>query len=303
MNAALWRKAIRESRLQLIVSSVLLVLFGWLLVWLMSLIPILMIRDLLKTLPEGMNRFMEAVAGVPIDQITTTAGRLSILYVHVITTLVCIGWAVGRGSDVVSGEITRGTMDLLLALPIRRVEVVFVSAVVAAIGAMVLALSVWLGTWIGLATTNPPAEMDPTKLLPAVAMLPIAQPLAPPEPVSIAIFWPGVLNLAAMTFCLAGLTALLSSWDRVRWRTIWLAGGLFVVSFAVKMVARMWPPGEWMKYLSFLTAFEPQQLILIRNDATRGLAWRYDGILLAIGLAGYAAAAVIFTRRDIPAEH
>ena len=303
MNRALWRKAIRESRLQLIVSSVLLVLFGWLLVWLMSLIPILTIRDLLTKLPEPMNRFMEAAAGVPIDQITTSAGRLSILYVHVITTLVCIGWAVGRGSDVVSGEITRGTMDLLLALPIRRVEVVLVSAVVAAIGAMALAVSVWLGTWIGLATTNPPAEVDPAKLLPAVAMLPIAQPLAPPEPVSIAIFWPGVLNLAAMTFCLAGLTALLSSWDHVRWRTIWLAGGLFVVSFAVKMVARLWPPGDWMKYLSFLTAFEPQQLILIRNDATRGLAWRYDGILLAIGLAGYAAAAVIFTRRDIPAAH
>jgi ABC-2 type transport system permease protein len=303
MNRALWRKAIRESRLQLIVSSVLLVLFGWLLVWLMSLVPILVIRDLLRTLPGAVNRFMEAAAGIPIDQITTYAGRLSILYVHVITMLVSIGWAVGRGSDVVSGEITRGTMDLLLTLPIRRVEVVAVSAVVAAVGALVLAVSVWLGTWIGLATTSPPKQLEPAKLLPAAAVLPIPQSHAPPEPVSIAIFWPGVLNLAAMTFCLAGLTALLSSWDRVRWRTIWLAGGLFVVSFAVKMVARLWPPGDWMKYLSFLTAFEPQQLILIHSDATRGLAWRYDGILLAIGVAGYAGAAVIFTRRDIPAAY
>jgi len=303
MNRALWHKAIREARVQLILSSAILVLFGWLLVWLMSLIPILTIRDLLKSLPNEMNRFMEAAAGVPVDQITTTAGRLSILYVHVITTLVCIGWAVGRGSDVVSGEITRGTMDLLLTLPIRRVEVVLASAVVAGVGAMVLAVSVWLGTWIGLATTSPPEQMEPAKLLPGAAMLRIPLGPVPPEQVSIAIFWPGVFNLATMTFCLAGLTALLSSWDRVRWRTIWLAGGLFVVSFAVKMVARLWEKGDWMKYLSFLTAFEPQQLILIHNDATRGLAWQYDGILLAIGLAGYAAAAVVFTRRDIPAAH
>jgi len=303
MNRAVWRKAIRESRVQVIVSSVLLVLFGWLLVWLMSFIPTLMIRDFLKILPAAMNRFMEASAGVPVDQITTNAGRLSILYVHVITMLVCIGWAVGRGSDVVSGEITRGTMDLLLALPIRRVEVVFVSAVVAAVGAMVLAVSVWVGTWIGLATTNPPEEVSPSQFVPGMSMAPIPPPPAPSQPVDVAIFWPGVFNLAAMTFCLAGLTTLLSSMDHVRWRTIWLAGGLFIVSFAVKMVARLWAPGDWMKYLSFLTAFEPQQLILMENDATRGLAWRYDGTLVTIGLAGYAAAAVIFARRDIPAAN
>ena len=32
----------------------------------------------------------------------------------------------------------------------------------------------------------------------------------------------------------------------------------------------------------------------MENHATAGLAWKYDGPLLAIGLAGYAAAAVIF---------
>jgi ABC-2 type transport system permease protein len=308
MNRALWQKAIRDARLQLIVSSVLLVLFGWLFVWLMSLIPTVMIKDFMKQL---LPKTAEALLGVPIDQMATFNGRLTMLYFHVITLLVCIGWAIGRGSDVVSGEITRGTMDLLLSLPIRRVEVVAVSAVVAAVGAVVLAASVWVGTWIGLAMTNPPQEMEPAQWLPfavsgaaSSATGPMREQ-APPRQATVELskFWPGVGNLAAMTFCLAGLTALLSSWDHARWRTIWLAGGLFIVSFAVKMVARLWEPGAWMLYLSFLTPFDPQQLILQHDPAAAGLAWRYDGILLLIGLCGYAAAAAVFARRDIPAAY
>ena len=301
MNRALWRKAIRDARLQLITSSVLLVLFGWLFVWLMSSIPTLMMRDFLKILPKAMNRFMEAAAGVPVDQITTSAGRLSIIFAHVITVLVCIGWAVGRGSDVVSGEISRGTMDLLLSLPIRRVEVVAVSAIVAAVGALVLAVSVWIGIWVGLSTTKPPETVSPAQLLPGMPMAPIAPP-EPSKPVDVEIFWPGVGNLAAMTFCLAGLTAMLSSMDHVRSRTIWLAGGLFIVSAALKLVAKLWEPGASMLYLSFLTPFDAPQLIL-GDEATRGLAWSYDGTLLAVGLCGYAAAAVVFTRRDIPSAY
>jgi ABC-2 type transport system permease protein len=307
MNRALWQKAVRESRVQLAVSSVLLVLFGWLLVWLMSLLPTVMIKGFMK---QMMPKTTEALLGVPIDQMATYAGRLTVLYFHVITLLVCIGWAVGRGSDVVSGEINRGTMDLLLTLPIRRVEVVAVSAIVTAVGAVILALSVWIGTGIGLATTSPPQEMDPAHLLPLrtgdpapLAASALDAGSAPrPAPVSLATFWPGVLNLAAMTFCLAGLTAMLSALDHVRWRTIWLAGGLFIVSFAVKMVAKLWEPGAWMLYLSFLTPFDPQQLIL-NAEATRGLAWWYDGTLLTVGLAGYAGSALIFARRDIPAAH
>jgi len=68
----------------------------------------------------------------------------------------------------------------------------------------------------------------------------------------------------------------------------------------LKMVARMWEPGAWLRYLSFLTAFEPQRLILLPEEGL-GVALRYNGTLLALGLISYLMAAVIFTRRDIPA--
>jgi ABC-2 type transport system permease protein len=132
--------------------------------------------------------------------------------------------------------------------------------------------------------------------------------VALPQEVAIGRFLPGALNLASVTFCLAGFTTMLSSFDRNRWRTIALACVLFAVESVVKMVARLWDPADSLQkclaaslnYLTFLTAFEPQKLILFRDQQTACLAWRYDTTLLGIGLAGYIVAAVALARRDIP---
>ena len=61
----------------------------------------------------------------------------------------------------------------------------------------------------------------------------------------------------------------------------------------------MWPAGQWLFGLSFLSLFEPQELILMADHGGR-TALEYNLVLLGIGLACYVAAAVIFCRRDIP---
>ena len=115
-SLALWKKAVVDAWVQLAVSCGLLAAFGWLFVWLMSLFKLGAWGALLNLLPD----FVQPILGVPLADLATPAGRLSFLYVHVITLLVCLGWAVGRGSDVVSGGISRGTLELVLTLPIRR---------------------------------------------------------------------------------------------------------------------------------------------------------------------------------------
>ena len=270
LNSALWKKSINESLYQLVTSCVLLVAFAWVFIWLASLFDVGPLRTILNLLPG----FVQPLVGVPLAELATPAGRASVIYVDVITLLICIGWAIGRGSSVVSGDIARGTMELVLTLPVRRYTVIVVPAIVAALGSATLALSVWFGTWLGLITVGWNREA------------------------SIWQFFPGVVNLFAMTVCLTGVTTFLSSWDRDRWRTVWLGGGFFIVSTMFKMVARLWTPGEWLKYLSFLTAFEPQQLILM-EDAWSQTLW-LSGTLLGIGLLGYLVAILVFTWRDIP---
>ena len=283
MNAALWNKAGRDCWLQLLVSVLLLAAFAWLFVWLMSLFKPGFLVALLDFAPD----FAKDLIGISPKLLGKLSGRISVLYVHVIPLLIFIGWAVGRGSDAVSGGISSGRLELILTLPLRRVTVLIVPAVVSTVGAAVLAAALWAGMWLGLKTVDLDGEVAASEFL------------------------PGVLNLFAMTVCLSGATAFLSSWDRDRWRTIWLAGGFFVASAIIKMVARLWTPGAWLRYFSFLTAFEPQQLILQPEETcslplsgdgglTLPLWLGYDLTLILLGLIGYAVAAVIFTRRDIP---
>ncbi|NUQ61463.1 MAG: ABC transporter permease subunit [Pirellulales bacterium] len=273
MNWALWKKAVADAWVQLVTSALVLCLFCWLFVWLMSFLKIGAWGNLLGLVPD----FFRPIMGAPLDQLASPTGQLSFLYIHVITLLVCVGWAIGRGSDIVAGEIARGTMEHLLTLPVWRVTVIVAPAVVTMIGSAVLALSVWAGIVLGLATVE---FHGPVAVLP---------------------FLSGSVNLFAMTFCLAGVAAFLSAFEHDRWRAIWRAGGFFVISMIVKLVARMWPDGQWLYWFTFLSLFEPQNLIFAPDDWAMFI--RYNLALAAMGLAAHAAAALVFWYRDIPVPH
>ena len=272
MNLAIWKKAFSDAWLPLVVSSIILGLFGWLFVWLMSHLPVGGFAAILQWMPK----FFQPMLGAPLADLATPVGQISILYVHMITMLICVGWAVGRGSDPITGEIGRGTMDLILSLPIHRATALVAPAVVATFGAALLAVAVWTGTWVGLHTVEFPGQVGAGRFL------------------------PGAVNLFCVTVCLTGITTLISSFNRDRWRVIAQAMGFFVISLILKMVGRIWTEGSWLMYGSFLSAFRPQKLILSADDPAVS-AWPYNLTLLSIGLLCYLAAAVVFSRRDIPA--
>lgn len=272
MNAAIWKKAIADARAQLLASCLLLLLFGWFFVWFQSLFKMGAIAGFLTLLPD----FVQDLVGVPLDQFVTPRGRISILYLHLITLLICYGWAIARGSSAVSGGIAAGTYELILTLPIRRFTVLIAVGTVATAGAALLALSTWLGNCLGVATVGLEGG-----------------------PVAATDFLPGAVNLFFMVFCFSGVTALFSAFDHNRWRTMCLAGGFLIVSLILDMVASMWKPGAWLGYLSFLSAFDPPALIL-EHDGTWAESLRLNAALLIVGLICYAAAALVFSRRDIP---
>ncbi|GAB4138314.1 hypothetical protein [Thermopirellula anaerolimosa] len=271
MNPAIWKKAIWDGWSQFVVSSLLLFGFAWLFVWLNSLVHMDLWVRLLDFLPP----FAVRLIGIPLKALASPMGRISVVFVHIVPLLVLMGWAVGRNSELVSGGISNGTLEVLLTVPVRRIHWIWIPAVVWSCQACLLAGSLWLGLIVGLRVVGTS------------------------EAIRYTVFFPGVVNLICMTFCLSGITAALSAVDNNRWRTIWLATGVFIVATIIKMVARIWEPGAWLAYLSFLSAFEPQLLILVPEEAAR-LAWRYNGTLLGVGLVGYVAAAVLLTRRDIP---
>ena len=266
---ALWLKTIGDARLLLCVLAVLLLLFGWLFVWLSGFFQPGPLLQFWTSLPNVLSK----LSPIPLEVAVTRTGMVSMLYVHPLTMLVTFAWTIARGSAAVSGEIDGGTMELVLAQPVRRSEVLWVQAAVTTLGSAVLATALWLGIWLGV--TILAAEIDPM------------------------MYWPGSAMLFCLHFCFAGLATLCSSWDRYRWRTIGIMGGFVAVQIVLELLRMLWPAGRWCGALTVLAAYDPQPCIIGPVDWAAFLL--YNGILLAVGLVAYLGAVLIFCRRDLPA--
>ena len=276
MNRALWKKAYIEVRLTL--PWFLLLMFGFnvLFVWITSQLDLSVIAGFLNNMPPLWKRMLP----VSIGSIATYQGRIAIAYDHPLIAFGAAFWAIARGSDSVSGPLNRGTLEMMLAQPVRRGEVLASNAVIATVGAALMAAACWLGTAAGLALI--------TRLqnkLHEVAVMPYGY---------------CALNLFAYTFFLAGFTTLISSADRYRVRTIGLVAAFYVVALVLKVVGRAFNGYHELLYGSFLSAYEPQRFVDPEFDAV-ALAIKYNGPLILAGIGCYIAAGVIFTRRDLPA--
>jgi ABC-2 type transport system permease protein len=272
MNRALWTKAIGDAKLLLAGLVVLMFGFNWLFVWLTSLVELGAFTVLLKALPGE----FESLIGVPLTKVATTSGRIALAYIDPVVIFTMVTWSFARGSDVVSGEIGRGTMEMLLAQPVPRWQLLATHAIVTTAGSVALAAAAWLGTCQGLVVTHLIKEVEPRHFVPAA------------------------VNLFAAMFFLTALTTLISACDDQRWRTLGIVGAIYIVQLLMKIVARMAPKFHYLMYGTFLAAFEPQTLVIF-PDRAWNTSMYYDGTLAGLGLICYVAAAVIFSRRDIPA--
>lgn len=281
IHRALWTKPLREGTWLLVACCLLLFAFHWIHVWIVSQIAVRQMRFLLRHMPDLLRGFFP----VPPEVLAAPAGHLALAYDSPLVTLAIGIWAIGRASDSVSGEIGRGTMEVLLAQPVRRTEVLLLHGAVTVVGLAALCLAGWLGTCAGLAAVELESEVSPR------------------------IFLAAASNLFSLGFLLAGLTTLVSSADRYRARTIGIVVGVFVVQMVIKLVAVSVPSYAWCKSLTFLTLSEPQVLAhrfwpeVLAASAARSwtMLLEYNGTLVAIGLVCHALAVVIFRYRDLPA--
>jgi ABC-2 type transport system permease protein len=283
-NAALWKKTIAEARWLL--AGCVVFMFGvhWLRVWISSFFSTRDLEYMLSLLPPTIEQLMP----VSYTQVASASGRIAAEYDDPVVLLLMTVWSISRGSDAISGELNRGTMEMVLAQPVTRASVLAIQAIVTIAGAALIALAAWLGTCTGLATVSLETALSPrTFVAPAI-------------------------NLFALGVFLAGITSMVSAATNYRARTIGIVGGFYAVSMVIKIVSRMAPGWEWLAYTSFFTPFEPQLLV---GDTTRawsmwveggGDAWAlgglgYDSVLVGLGLTSYLVAGAVFSHRDLPA--
>ena len=339
MNRAVLKKCLMEARLLFAACAAALFAFCWVRVYIVSRLEMSSFAAIVEKLWDKWKDF----SPVPLSQLLSYSGRIALTYDEPIVVLCISVFAIARGSDAVSGEINRGTMELLLAQPVSRLQALYSQAAVTVTGLALLALISWCGVWCGIHTISvkedAPAKTIKIPGLPfeipyafpskvtKIPTLPVPVPTEFKEPEKVRVpmsqrvnaddILPGAFNLACLGFCLAGITTLVSSFDRYRWRTIGLVTGFYVLQMVFKIVGMAIKEVGWLKQATIFTPYEPQKFVAAAvhtpheawNIALRDSAGHflepgpvgYNLILLGIGLACYLVAGVVFHKRDLPA--
>jgi len=271
-STAIWKRTWGDQRGLVLALGALWAAFPWIYLGLSAQIPMSDFQMLLRLIPEDWQR----ISGVPLAEVATPAGRVALAFVDPVIVLAATVWGITRGSDAVSGQLERGTLEMVLAAPVSRAAVFVTQAIAVTTGAAVLCgillasvcTAVAFGPWAGL--------VEPARFVPAVA------------------------NVFGLMVGLAGITAAVSAADNHRWRTIGILCGFYVVSLLAKLVGRLSDAFGWVGWLSMFGVYEPQRLVG-GTVASWSLLARYDGVLLGLGILGYVVGAMIFSRRDLPA--
>jgi ABC-2 type transport system permease protein len=285
MIRALLAKIIGDAKWLFIAILVLMFFFPWVFLWVSGKISLPAFSNFLTS---ALPREWEQVWGVPFSQMATPAGRAALVFVHPLIAFSMAIWAVARGSDCVSGEIGRGTMEMLLAQPVRRTTVYATQSLITIVGGALLALAVWCGTTLGLRA----GQLY--------------------EHLSAALYIPPTINLFALMVCVGGMSALVSSCDSLRWRTIGLMAGWYIFSTVLDVVGQISDRLNWLSSASFLSAYKPISMVARPEEAWSLLAHQSGTItglglggqvvvLFVIGITCYVAGAVVFNRREISA--
>lgn len=319
MNRILARQLARDSLILFLPLAIGVVLFCWFRTHIVGELDTSQFKQIIDLLPNDWRKF----ATVDFDWLVSYLGRTALTLDEPMLLMFVCGWPIVLGSDVVSGRLSRGTLEMVLAQPVSRREYFRTHAVVTLAGLLALVLLAWLGMAIGIWTTSVDETRYPELKMPLVDYgipLTFAKPEVETIPMASEVnpvdFLPGILNLFCLGFFLAGFAAWCSSWDQYRWRTLGVAGGFYMVGGMLKLLGMASPRFAWAKFLSFFSLYEPARSIELA-DGSPELAWAWlifeEGVLVGggpllhcsllcgLGLVFFLSGDRIFRRRDLPA--
>lgn len=276
MNRVLVVRSFRDNWLLLASCCVLTTAFICVRVWVASKIKM---EHFIKIFSGGL-KFFQDLLPVPIEELASPLGRAAFSYEELPVILLLGLWTVTRGSDCLVGRVSAGTMEMLLAQPLRRITLVTSHSLVTLAGVAALGAASWLGLVLGLD---------------------IAEFESPPALRSLA---PAAVNYLAFGLFITGAATLTSALARTRSQAVAIVAGFYVVELALMIVARLSPSARWLEWLTVTSIYEPTKLALgVARDAAANWSqcWEYSAALAGLGAASWILAAAIFCRRDVPA--
>lgn len=256
------------KRIRAILIGISLVLAGF--QFLLTQVAVfLMSSQAFGMLSTLMPEFMRSLPGP--SMLLSFTGVVSLGYFHPIVLAALVGLTIAIATEP-AAEIETRFVDLTLARPVARTQVVTRTLIVLVVsGTLVLGMMI-AGTWIGLACCTPATAPRP----------------------SAAIVRSLVLNLTLIAWCWGGIALAVAAAVKRRATAGGLSGVVALAAYLLDYLGRAWDPARFVSQLSPFHYFEPMSLI-----SGAGLSGRNVAVLLATGLFGTAVSYALLSRRDL----
>lgn len=213
---------------------------------------------------------LEALVGASLGDNIGPHVLLSIAWVHPGLLAMVAAQATVFSTRLPVGEVDRGTIDVLLGLPVSRWRLYACELIMLmATGVFILCFAV-IGNRIGGLFVD--AEMRTA--LSAIMIV--------------------LINLFTLYLAVAALGWLVSSMSDRRGKAIGIVFGILIASFLLNFLAQFWKPADAVSFLSILSYYQPMSVI---QDGAWPLA--DVAILLALGSTLWVAAGIVLARRDL----
>jgi ABC-type transport system involved in multi-copper enzyme maturation permease subunit len=215
--------------------------------------------------------FIRSALGPSSLAFMSFSGIVSFGYFHPIVIAAAVGLTIWLVTEP-AGEIEYRFVDLTLARGLTRFDLIVRTVIVFVIAAIVVLGLMMAGTWTGLACCTPANAPRPSGRL----------------IVSLAV------SLGTVMACWAGVGLAVAVSVKRRVVAATSVGVIALAAYLLDYLGRAWEPARAISRLSPFHFFDPTALVtgapLNRFNVT---------VLIAIGMVGTIAAAIVFSRRDI----
>lgn len=268
MNASLLKKAWRETWLTTLLLGAALGMIEGILSVILPAIWEQMGGQILQI--EFVASLIRGLLAADVGARLSVESIAAFAWVHPVVLALVAANAITVCTRFPAGEVDSGTADLLLSLPVTRLQIVAHEGLAWLAGGVFLIGCAALGHMIGSAFATDATGQPGTRVLIVCA------------------------NFFCFYVALAGLSCLASACVRRRGHAIAVMLAVVLASLLINFLTQMWAPAGHIAFLSLLAYYRPFVALQGGSLPTFDMA-----VLLSIGLLAWTLSAIKVVRRDI----
>ena len=191
-------------------------------------------------------------------------------WVHPVVLAFVLGHAVVCCTRIPAGEVDRGTIDVLLGMPVSRWRVYISDTIVWTLAATVIVGLVLSGNLAASLLIDPAKRQDPAHSAIVAA------------------------SLLALVLAIGAFSFLCSAISSRKGRAMGAAAGFILAAFLLNYLSQLWQPARDIEFLSLFAYHKPLEIL-----RTGAWPWKNLGVLLGIAAIFWGIGGAIFARRDL----